>query len=148
VPKDRLIFVDGSSGADSIAALIYLNTLNLRFTIRRVNNANQMSPSGSRKKTQNIFTKNSHLYKKYQYLGIGPLLKCGRFSLGEYEPIVNFCNLKVTRHKTRDFSYNKTSNRYIFQGFRLLSDYLNHSNKSFVKSYILLIQKAFSDTIV
>lgn len=49
VPKDRLIFVDGSSGADSIAALIYLNTLNLKFTIRRVNNANQMSPSGSRK---------------------------------------------------------------------------------------------------
>jgi hypothetical protein len=27
--------------------------------------------------------------------GKGPLLKCGKYSVGEFEPIVNFCDLKV-----------------------------------------------------
>ena len=99
--EDQLILENG--GAESMATLIYLNALNLKYELRFAKNVSEMSPSGK-----------------------SPLLRCGRYSVGEYEPIVNFCNLK---------------------GYRLLSDYLDHSKRAHIKSYILLISKTYSDVI-
>lgn len=45
VPKDRLMFID-STGAESIATVLFLNALNLSHSISGVKNANEMSPSG------------------------------------------------------------------------------------------------------
>ncbi|CAF0779475.1 unnamed protein product [Brachionus calyciflorus] len=102
LPSKNQMFIE-NGGAESIATSIYLSLLNLNHEIRYVKNVNEMSPSGK-----------------------GPLLKCGKYSIGEFEPIVNFCNLK---------------------GYRLLANYLDNSKKTEIKSYILLIQKAFSETI-
>ena len=66
----NLFFLE--NGAETIASLIYLEELNLKFKIEQVKNVNEMSPSGK-----------------------VPLLKCGKYSVGEFEPIVNFCDLKV-----------------------------------------------------
>ena len=66
-----MILID-NGGADSIASLIYLNELNLSMELKFAKNVFEMSPSGK-----------------------SPVLRCGRYTIGEFEPIVNFCNLKV-----------------------------------------------------
>ena len=71
IPTQHQLMLE-NGGAESFAAIIYLNSLNLKYEIKIAKNVAEMSPSGK-----------------------GPLLKCGRFSIGEYEAIVNFCNIKV-----------------------------------------------------
>lgn len=78
-----------NGGAETFATVIYLSVLNLDFEIKRVKNVNEMSPSGILK-FLNKFKVCINLK-----LGRGPLLKCGKYSIGEYESIVNFSNLKV-----------------------------------------------------
>ncbi|RMZ99129.1 metaxin-2 isoform X1, partial [Brachionus plicatilis] len=102
VPLKKQILLE-NGGAETFATVIYLSILNLNFEIKRVKNVNEISPSGR-----------------------GPLLKCGKYSIGEYESIVNFSNLK---------------------GYRLLANFLDSSKKNEIKSYMLLIQSSYSDTL-
>ena len=83
---------------------MFLEYLDLKHSIKYVKNVANMSPSGK-----------------------GPLLKCGRFSVGEFLPIVDFCNLK---------------------GYHLFNESRNVSIESQIKSYIFLIQKSFSNIMV
>ncbi len=50
-----------------------------------------------------------------------------RFTIGEFEPIVNFCHLK---------------------GYHLQSEAPDELMQNQIKSYLLLIQKSFSDVMV
>jgi hypothetical protein len=54
------------------------------------------------------------------------LLRCGRYSIGEFESIVNFCSLKGYRLNKKD----------------------KEEKESLIKSYMLLINKEYSDMIV
>jgi hypothetical protein len=71
VPESDQLLVE-NGGAECIASVLYLDVLSLKYELRVARNVVNMSPSNK-----------------------SPLLKCGRYSIGEYEPIVNFCQLKV-----------------------------------------------------
>ncbi len=79
-----------------MATVIYLNSLNLKYELKHAKNAVDMSPSGI---DSSLFYCGGTLKKMSVFYlifkGKGPMLKCGRYSIGEYEPIVNFCHLKV-----------------------------------------------------
>lgn len=104
VANDGLVLLDTGNGAESLAVLILLKSLELEHEIKMAKNVADMSPSGR-----------------------GPLLKCGRFTIGEFEPIVNFCHLK---------------------GFHLQAEAPDELMQNQIKSYLLLIQKSFSDVMV
>lgn len=95
--KDLFFLDNGNGGAETLASLIYLDALNLNFGIKFAKNVNEMSPSGNSKpKSLKI------VYQSFNFmycLGKGPLLKCGKYCVGEFEPIVNFCSLKVIMFK-------------------------------------------------
>ena len=42
-------FLDNGNGAETLASLIYLEALNLKFSIKFAKNVNEMSPSGNLK---------------------------------------------------------------------------------------------------
>ncbi len=73
VAHDGLILLEAGCGAESLASLLLLRALNLPHEVRFAKNVSDMSPSGT-----------------------GPLLKSARFSVGQFEPIANFCALKVS----------------------------------------------------
>ena len=46
IPIDDLILIENGAGAESLASLIFLNALHLKFEIKYAQNVNEMSPSG------------------------------------------------------------------------------------------------------
>lgn len=48
LPKDGLILIENGAGAESIAALLLLDMLNLSFELKFAKNVNEMSPSGKK----------------------------------------------------------------------------------------------------
>ena len=48
LPKDDLILIENGAGAESIAALLLLDMLNLSFELKFAKNVNEMSPSGKK----------------------------------------------------------------------------------------------------
>jgi len=89
-------------GAQAVASVLFLDKLNLKFDIKKVKNVCEMSPSGK-----------------------SPVLKCGKYIIGEFETIVNFCELK-------NLSLHRNSSPEV---------------KSQIKAYLSLVENTFHDLI-
>ena len=111
VAPDSLRVAENGAGAESLATLLYLHALGLPFELRTAKNVAEMSPSAK-----------------------CPLLKCGRFVIGEFEPIVSFCQLKG--HTLGNEANTTTSSESHLK------------RRTQCKALLFLVQKHYSNMIV
>ena len=71
----------------------------MQFSVKYAKNVCEMSPSG--KINLLIQPLKKLLWFKLQFYGKSPLLKSGKYVIGEFEPIVSFCNIKVRFDKSK-----------------------------------------------